>query len=200
MPPAVSTSIEHPTSAVGVDDGPFPPKSDRRLDYAPLVAAHLTGSRLTGLAVEWITVDGLDATSRAVAILAKLSKCPVLMSGVTFGGFNLIDPRRIQSRFKVPTLVVVGSRPDNRAVKRALADHFPDWKERWEVIRSLGPLRKARTLSNEPPIFYEALGCSASDARKILKKNAWVSRVPEPIRVAGLVARGLFSETSRDPF
>jgi hypothetical protein len=156
------------------------------------VAAFLRGVHLAKLSITWITVDGLDATEKACAALETLPKAPILLSGVTFGGFNLIDPRKVRQRFKVPTMIVVGSRPDNRAVKRALVKHFQDWKERWEIIRSLGPLRSARTVADEPPIFYEALGCTGSEAKKILMESARVSRVPEPLRVAGLVARGLF--------
>jgi hypothetical protein len=142
----------------------------------------------------WITVDGMDGTERALELLSYRSmvNCPILLGGVTFGGFNLIDPRRLQKRSKSPTIVVVGFRPDNRAVKRALVKHFPDWAKRWSVIRSLGPLRRVRTVPGENPIFYEAFGCSSSVARKILTGWALVSRVPEPLRVAGLVARGLF--------
>jgi len=194
MPRAASTSNRRFPSCIGIDDGPFPPKSPSRTAKAPLVAAFLRGVHLAKLSITWITVDGLDATEKACAALETLPKAPILLSGVTFGGFNLIDPRKLQQRFKVPTMIVVGSKPDNRAVKRALIKHFLDWKERWEIIRSLGPLKRVRTMKGEPPLFYENFGCSPVEARTILTRNAWVSRVPEPIRVAGLVARGLFEE------
>ncbi len=197
MPRGASTNAKHSACCTGIDDGPFPPKTPKKNSYAPLVAAQLRGPRLSRLITSWITVDGLDGTERAEVLLEKSPESPVLLSGVTFGGFNLIDPVRIYSRFRVPTIVVVGSRPNNRSVKRALVNHFPDWRERWEIIRSLGPLRTVRTVPAEPPIFYEALGCSAKEAKVILIGNAWVSRVPEPIRVAGLVARGLFGGTTR---
>ena len=199
MPRAASTSNKRFPSCIGIDDGPFPLKSPSRTAKAPLVAACLRGVHLAKLSITWITVDGLDATEKARAALETLPRSPILLSGVTFGGFNLIDPRKIQQRFKVPTMIVVGSKPDNRAVKRALVKHFQDWKERWEIIRSLGPLRSARTVADEPPIFYEALGCTASEARKILMGGARVSRVPEPLRVAGLVARGLFKPRTLSP-
>lgn len=197
MPRAASTNSNRYPSCIGVDDGPFPPKSARRTVKAPLVAAFLKGPHLAKLGITWITVDGLDATEDAQRILEALSRGPILLSGVTFGGFNLIDPREIQQHFRTPTIVVVGSKPDNRAVKRALLKHFPDWKERWEIIRSLGPLRSVRTVADESPLYYEAFGCTTSAAKNILTSNARVSRVPEPIRVASLVARGLFTETSR---
>ncbi len=158
------------------------------------MAVKLEGPHMTRARAGWIIVDGMDGTERALELLSSRSmmRYPILLGGVTFGGFNLIDPRRLQKRFKTPTIVVVGFRPNNRAVKHALVKHFPDWRKRWGVIRSLGPLRTVRTMASENPIFYEAFGCSSSVARKILTSWALVSRVPEPLRVAGLVARGLF--------
>ena len=180
-------------SCIGVEDGPFLP---RRLggSKAPLVVVKLEGPHMTAVRAGWIGVDGMDGTERALKLLESfaMSESPILLAGVTFGGFNLVDPRRLQKMFKVPTIVVVGSRPNNMAVKRALVRHFLDWRERWRIIRSLGPLRTVRTVASENPLFYEAFGCSSSVAQRILAGWALVSRTPEPLRVAGLVVRGLF--------
>jgi len=139
-------------------------------------------------------VDGLDATAVASRLLGSLQlrDSPILLAGATYAGFNIINPRVLQRRFRTPTIVVVGSRPNNRAVKRALVRHFLDWRKRWRILSSLGPLRQLRTFQNENPIFYEAFGCRHDEARRILTEWAYVSRIPEPLRVAGLVARGLF--------
>ena len=124
-----------------------------------------------------------------------------MLSGVTFGGFNLIDPWKIQKMTKAPVIAVIGSRPDNRAVKRALSRHFPDWKQRWDLVKSLGSLHRVRTMAGEGPVFFERFGCSTREAGLILKSWAFVSRVPEPLRVAGVLARGLFfPETFRVGF
>src|SRR6266849_2964660 len=181
------------TSCVGIEDGPF---LSRRLggSTAPLVVAQLNGPHLVKARVGRISVDGLDATSVASRLLSSLQprESPILLAGATFGGFNIINPRVLQRKFRTPTIVVNGSRPNNRAVKRALVRHFPDWKRRWRILSSLGPLRQVRTVHNEGPIFYEAFGCTDEKARRILKQWAFVSRAPEPLRVAGLVARRLF--------
>jgi uncharacterized protein len=187
-----SSNIRPVSRCIGVDDGAFPPKTDENARYAPLLAVWLKGPHLHRLRTAWITVDGLDATRKAELLLGRSTNDPILLSGVTFGGFNLIDPWKIQKRYKVPVVVVIGSRPDNRAVKRALFRHFPDWKERWDLIKSLGPLRKVRTMSGEGPLFFEQFGCSTREAESVLKSWAFVSRVPEPLRVAGILARGLF--------
>jgi len=181
------------TSCIGIDDGPFLP---RRLggSKAPLVVVQLNGPHLVKARAAWISVDGLDATSVASRMLRSLSvgSSPVLLAAATFAGFNIIDPRVLEREFKTPAIVVIGSRPNNRAVKRALAKHFPDWKKRWRILSSLGPLHQVRTFHREGPIFCEAFGCADGEARRILREWAYVSRIPEPLRVAGLVARGLF--------
>ncbi len=194
---AASSSIKPVSRCIGIDDGPFPQKTDDKIRYAPLIAVWLNGAHLQQLRTDWITIDGLDATRKAQLLLQGSQHIPVLLSGVTFGGFNLIDPWKIQKNTKAPVIVVIGSRPDNRAVKRALSRHFLDWKERWDLIRSLGPLHHVRTMANEGPLFFERFGCSTQDAALILKGSAFVSRVPEPLRVAGILARGLFSPKPR---
>ncbi len=180
------------TSCIGIDDGPF---LSKRLggSRAPLVVAQLNGPHLVRARTGWIRVDGLDATSVALRMLSSLRvrESPILLAGATFAGFNIIDPRALQRKFRTPTIVVIGSRPNNRAVKRALVKHFPDWRRRWRILSSLGPLHQARTVQNEGPIFYEAFGCADGEAKRILRECAYVSRIPEPLRVAGLVARGL---------
>ncbi len=188
-----SSNIKPASRLIGIDDGPFPPKTDDKVRYAPLIAVWLKEAHLQRLRTHWITVDGLDATRKAELLLKGSQHIPVLLSGVTFGGFNLIDPWKIQKNTKAPVIVVIGSRPDNRAVKRALSSHLPDWKERWDLVRSLGPLHHVRAMANERPVFFERFGCSTQDAALILKASAFVSRVPEPLRVAGILARGLFS-------
>src|SRR5437899_2902856 len=181
------------TNCVGIDDGPF---LSRRLggSTAPLVVAQLNGPHLVKARVGWISVDGLDATLVASRLLGSLQlrDLPILLAGATYAGFNIINPRVLQRRFRTPTIVVIGSRPDNRAVKRALVRHFLDWRKRWRILSSLGPLRQLRTFQKENQIFYEAFGCRHDEARRILTEWAYVSRIPEPLRVAGLVARGLF--------
>ena len=186
-------SSDTSSHVIGIDDGPF----TKQQETAPLVAALLEGPHLQKVHATRITVDGLDATEKALGLLRRWKPFPILLSGVTFAGFNLIDPHILHRSYRVPVIVVVGSRPDNRAVKRALVKHFPDWKRRWRIISSLGPLRKVRTSLGEPPIYFEFFGCSRREATSLLKAYSYISRLPEPIRVAGLVATGLFGAKTK---
>src|SRR5436189_5642641 len=100
-------------SCIGIEDGPFLP---RRLggSKAPLVVVKLEGPHVTAVRAGWIGVDGMVGTEQALKLLESIaiSGSSILLAGVTFGGFNLVGPRRLQKMFKVPTTVVVGCRPN----------------------------------------------------------------------------------------
>src|SRR5437879_9904876 len=176
-----SSDIKPVSRCIGIDACPLPPKTDDKVMHAPLLAVWLKGPQLHQLRTERITVDGLDATIKTKLLLKGSVHVPVLLSGVTFGGFNLIDPWKIQKLCKAPVIVVVGSRPDNRAVKRALSRHFPDWQKRWDLIRSLGPLHKIRTMAGGGPVFFERFGCPTRQAGLILKSWDLVSGMLEAL-------------------
>src|SRR5438876_10502357 len=108
------------TNCVGIDDGPF---LSRRLggSTAPLVVAQLNGPHLVKARGGRIRVDGLDATAVASRLLGllHLRDSPSLLAGATYAGTNIINPRALHRRFRTPTTVVTGSRPNTLAVQRA---------------------------------------------------------------------------------
>src|SRR5881296_2113024 len=105
MRPTASTVNRASTSIIGIDDGPF----TKQQETAPLVAALLRGPHLQKARTTRITVDGLDATDKALQLLKGWTHLPLLLSGVTFAGFNLINPRVLQKKFRVPVIIIVGS-------------------------------------------------------------------------------------------
>src|SRR5713226_4782059 len=106
MRPTASTVNKQSPSIIGIDDGPF----TKQRETAPLIAALLQGPHLQKVRTTRITVDGLDATDKTLKLLKGWKHVPILLSGVTFAGFNLIDPHVLQQKFRVPVIVVVGSR------------------------------------------------------------------------------------------
>lgn len=197
MFPNVSSNVRGALRTVGVDDGGFQPRwsSIKRQGKAILAAVLLNEYWIDDIHVGEITVDGLDATE----ILANLLDCwefdAVFLSGVSFAGFNLIDADAIHKRFGRPVIVVSGDRPDNMAVKKALQKHFTDWEARWKIVRKLGRIYSAAPVVAEPPLYFEAVGLSARSAKLMIRALAVSSRLPEPIRVARLIARGLTRNT-----
>ncbi len=177
--------------SVGIDDGPFNLAKRGRRQRAPLVAVFFDGLTVSKIRASSLLVDGWDATAVVSRLLAQERFDVVILSGVTFAGFNVLDPWHIFKRFRKPVVIVTGDRPRNRAVKVALMKHFSDWKKRWTIFERLPKVHAVKTKSDEPPLYFEAIGASLEQVKGVLKHLSASSRIPEPIRVAGITARGL---------
>jgi hypothetical protein len=154
-------------------------------------------ARIRGVRVGTIEVDGTDARSVLKSLVRTLSYDLVMLSGISFGGFNVIDISRLSSELKKPIIAISGGRPDNRAVRRALKDHFADWETRWRCVRSAGRLYTCKPLKHEPKLYFEVKGATPNYARRIIMRTAVISRLPEPVRVASIIAKGLSSTLTR---
>ena len=75
----------------------------------------------------------------------------------------------------------------------ALKKHFDDWKERWEIIN------KGRTeeILLRYPVYVKYFGLKREEATEIIKLSIIRGAIPEPIRVAHLIATGIKKGESR---
>jgi len=176
---------------VGVEDGGFSRGSSNYSGQTLLVCVLLQGMWIYNFSADTITVDGLDASDKLIAMLRQWSFDVVVLAGVSFAGFNLVDPTMVFEEFSKPVVVVSRTKPDNVAVKNALMQHFEDWRIRWGVFEKLGPVHKVVSMVGEPPLYLEVVDATADWAKKLIRASATCCRIPEPIRVARLIARGL---------
>ncbi len=174
---------------IGVDDGAFRP-SKKLKQHALLVAVLFENLRIWNLRVGRIEVDGRDANGVLASLLSDLKYDSVMLSGISFGGFNVVNIAALSRTLRKPVIAITGDRPRNRAVLKALRDHFPDWKDRWKMVQSAGRVHTIK-VGDEPRLYYEIQGAPLKFARKVIASTARVSRLPEPIRVARILARGL---------
>jgi len=184
----MSQSAFRNTPIVGVEDGSFQKGLTRR---ALLAAVLFRGLKIEDVKVSKIAVDGLDATRKLAEILNEWEFAAVLLAGVSFAGFNIIDPTVINEKFEKPVIIVTRTKPNNRAVKRALQKHFINWEMRWEVFEKVGSVYEVAVLADEPPIYVETIGVGVKWTCSLIQAFCVCGRVPEPIRVARLIARGL---------
>ena len=171
----------------GVEDGSFFSRNGKTLLAAVLMESGWIEAAILGK----ITIDGTDATETLVEMLGGFSFDAVMLSGVSYAGFNLIDPEKIYERFGVPVIIVCRSKPNNNAVRSALFNHFEDWKERWSIVEDLSKVHKVISKPDAPPLYIEVIGGDFLWARNLVSDLAIVCRIPEPIRVARFIARGL---------
>lgn len=115
---------------VGVEDGGFSRESPNYAGQTLLVCVLLRGTWVENFQADMITVDGLDATNKLMVMLRRWSFDAVMLAGVSFAGFNLVNPTMVFEEFSKPVVVISRIKPDNVAVKSALFQHFKDWKVR----------------------------------------------------------------------
>ena len=140
----MSRSAFQNTPVVGVEDGSF----QKRITPKALLAAVLfKGLKIESVQIMKITVDGLDATRKLVKTLRAWTFRAVILGGVSSAGFNVIDPTIIHKEFGKPVIVISRTKPDYKAVKRALQCHFEDWQIRWAVFEKLGLIHKVLVIS-----------------------------------------------------
>ncbi len=175
-------------SVVGVEDGAFQ-KCTTLKDLLAVVL--LKGLKVESVKIARKAVDGLDATERFAKILGDWTFEVVMLAGVSFAAFTVINPTAIYEECGKPIIVVSRTKPNNEAVKEALERHFEDWRIRWGAFGKLGAIHRVIVFPGESPIYVETVGVRVEWASDLIRALSVCSRIPEPIRVARLVASGL---------
>jgi endonuclease V-like protein UPF0215 family len=175
---------------LGVDDGPFDPEYRGRI---PLVGVVMRGGRwIDGVMSTYIERDGTDVTERLSEAITKSRHRGqlriVMTDGITFAGFNVLDVRRLYRETGIPVIVISRERPNMRDIKKALS-HIRGWKSRWETIRGMGRLYPVEIRGRT--VYMQIEGIREDDARRAVRLSATRSTVPEPLRVAHLIATAI---------
>lgn len=176
---------------VGFDDGPF--RRDHRGDV-PLVGAVMTRTRLDGLLVGKVRRDGVNSTG-AIADLVVEHRFRdhvrgVVLGGLTFAGFNVVDLPELHSRIARPILVVVRKRPDFGAIRRALLA-LPGGEAKWRRVEKAGPMESIAG------VWVQRAGITAQDAATALAEMRLHGQLPEGLRLAHLLAAAWVEGVSR---
>jgi endonuclease V-like protein UPF0215 family len=181
--------------ALGVDDGFFVPHSR---GYALIAGVVFRGGYwLDGVMHTRVEVDGLDATDKIASMITNSPHNKqlriIMLSGVTFAGFNVVDIRNLSLKTGLPVIAVVREKPDFPEIYNALRN-LPNSEERWEAIKGAGKPFMVNTRSRRARVYVQACGVFEDDARKIVKVTSTRSDIPEPLRVAHLIASGISTE------
>jgi uncharacterized protein len=177
---------------MGFDDAPFP--RGHRGDVT-IVGTLYAGHRLDGIVTGQVRRDGANAT-RVLAALSRGSRFgahlhAILLQGIALAGFNVVDLAALHMLTRLPVLVVARRRPDLDAIRRALLERVPGGRRKWALIERAGPM--------EPlgGVFVQRAGLEPAEAEALLAATIIHGKLPEPLRIAHLVAGGLGRGASR---
>lgn len=172
---------------IGVDDGRFKKNYRKTL----LLAVLMKDYKIIDVRITDILVDGLNSTEAIQEMLSDVQFDIVMLSGISFAGFNIVDIHYLNKKLRKPIIVITGDKPSSREILRALKLHFQDWKTRWSFITKAGKIHRTTTNKRYKPIFYEVIGMDYIEAREIIREMAIIGRYPEPIRIVRLIAKQL---------
>ncbi len=180
------------SNAVGFDDAPF---SRAHRGDVPVVGAVFAGTRFDGLLTGKVRRDGANATDR-IARLIDASRFRehiqlILLQGIAMAGFNVLDIARLHRRLGLPVLVAARRRPDMAAIRSALLTEVPGGTRKWRIIEKTGSMEPAAG------VFVQRAGLSLQEAAALVSRLAVHGRLPEPLRIAHIIAGGLATGHSR---
>lgn len=188
-------SMQGFTYAIAIDDGYFPMHYKSRRGYTVLVAVKysLSEYRIVGIAWNYILVDGLDGTEKAIELIKILDPRDsfTIYDGVTYAGFNVIDPFKVLETINVPGIVFYRYPLDLERIRRALEKHF-----RSDYIHRLKPIeeclsRKYYMSTRWRIVEYTPIGLDPLTASDLLSRLQIYSPEPEPLRISDMLASKL---------
>ncbi|MFH1256903.1 MAG: DUF99 family protein [Candidatus Diapherotrites archaeon] len=179
---------------IAFDDGYFEPRKSRHSTLVGVV--YRNDARIEGIVSTHITVDGLDATQKLIRLVSESKFLPqvsfILLSGINFAGFNVADAQKLFKKFSKPVIVVFRKKPRMKKIEAALS-RLPDSEKRLELIKKAGPIHEFRQM------HFQCIGCETQAAKLVIKKLLLHSNLPEPVRLAHLIASGVTLGESTPP-
>ena len=176
---------------VGFDDAPFVPRSKGKAIVIGVITRG--GSFADGIMKTEVTIDGLDATDELIKIINKSKHKPqlrvIMLNGITIAGFNMVNIYKLSERTELPVIVVNRKKPNLERMRRALMN-FNDFEERWNIVKVAGEMRRVEVKGGKF-VYYQKRGVDDETAEKIIRMSCTHSLIPEPLRLAHLIASAL---------
>jgi endonuclease V-like protein UPF0215 family len=167
-------------------------------------SSHLAGIvmrsdlRIDGVAFSLIKVGGEDANDGVFKIFKELDREDInviLLNGAVIGWFNIFDLQAIFDELKIPLLCLTYE--ESAGLEKFIEEHFPNDQEKMQRYWRLGK-REPIALKTNYRVYARSFGISLEEARILLNKLTLDGRVPEPLRVARLLARASLHANEQD--
>ena len=144
-----------------------------------MTATSLEGPDATEFLAEWIRRLRVAASLQAVAL-----------GGITIAGLGVVDVRALSRSAELPVLVTTRREPRDALLCEALAS--AGLGDRVPLVRS-----SPRAVRLEEGLYLAHAGARADEAERLVRATLRKSLLPEPLRVAHLVAAALVGGESR---
>ncbi|MBI2661800.1 DUF99 family protein [Candidatus Woesearchaeota archaeon] len=176
---------------IGIDDSAFAKFSKGKV---LVVGAVMRGGNiLDGILSTKVEIDGDDSTSKLTEMINKSRfkaqlRC-IFLDGIALAGFNVVDINELNRKTGIPVVTIIRKYPDFNKIKETLARI--NMQHKIKLIENAGePVKIGK-------IFVQIAGINTWKLKEILKLACTRSHIPEPLRLAHLIATGVVKGESR---
>jgi endonuclease V-like protein UPF0215 family len=145
---------------------------------------------IDGLRIGRTSVGGDDATASILSLYRSLKRNDVnvlMVSGAILSLYNIVDVDELARKSRLPTICLTYK--ETSGIQASIRRHFPtNYQEKLLAYERLGKRNKIR-LSSGHAVFVRSAGMEKGDVKRVLDMFTLQGSVPEPIRVARLLAR-----------
>jgi endonuclease V-like protein UPF0215 family len=177
---------------LGIDDGPV---SKGARDGVVIVGVVMEGGDLVeGVAISRFPSDGPEVTAFLADWVGQLRFRPALhaivLGGITIAGLGVIDLEDLAQRTRVPVIAV--NRRDPRDHKLEIALRAAGLEDRLALVERTPP-----AVRSGGRVYLSCAGTTPERASSLLEGATRKSYLPEPLRLAHLIARAVTTGESR---
>jgi endonuclease V-like protein UPF0215 family len=148
---------------------------------------------IDGFAVSSVTVGGTDSTDAVIELFKSLGRTDInliMLNGCVIAWFNVIDLGRVHENLNLPLICVTYD--ESEGLEKYFKEYFPDdWQQRLDIFNKNSG-RNEVVLRTGYRVFERDLGIDHDEALKLLNMFTLQGSVPEPLRLARLLARTVY--------
>ncbi len=135
-------------------------------------------------------IGGDDATDEIVGMFRRLNRNDInviMLGGSVISMYNIIDIDSLGDRTNMPVISITFE--ESEGLEPHIKHHFPNsWEKKLSAYNRLGT-REAIRLHTNHVVYIRPYGISLDVSKRILDKFTIQGAIPEPIRLARLLAR-----------
>src|SRR5213082_2038204 len=138
-------------------------------------------------------------SDESVPVVGVVIQAPSYIEGVLttiaeVGGFNVIDVDSLHEKVGRPVVTVTRRKPDLAAIETALRRRFDDWADR---LRLMCRHRVESIRLGQGSLWISYVGTDREAVGEALRLTTVRGVLPEPLRIAHLIAAGIARGESR---
>jgi endonuclease V-like protein UPF0215 family len=145
---------------------------------------------IDGIGISKSTIRGDDSTQSIISMWRNMNRNDInciFLGGIIISMFNIVDGYKVYQSTGIPVIALTYN--DSKGVAHNFRKVFPNsWQSKLEQYQNIGK-RQRIVLQTRKAVFIRHWGLTLTDSIILLNYFTLQGSVPEPIRIAKLIAR-----------